>query len=99
MPVEPAHPVSELQGQVVDVVRGGIFPGRVRLRAGRIEAVERDPGARYEALNAAARALGSALRAPFMTLSFMALLVIPRLNLGDRGLFDGERFGFVPLCE
>lgn len=58
-----------------------------------------EAGARYEALNAATRALGSALRAPFMTLSFMALLVIPRLKLGDRGLFDGERFAFVPVFE
>jgi len=33
--------------------------------------------------------------APFMTLSFMALLVIPRLKLSDRGLFDGDAFDFV----
>jgi len=36
--------------------------------------------------------LGSALAAPFMTLSFMALLVIPHLKLGDKGLFDGDSF-------
>lgn len=48
-------------------------------------------------LDCAARELGSGLRAPFMTLSFMALLVIPRLKLSDRGLFDGDRFGFIPL--
>jgi adenine deaminase len=39
--------------------------------------------------------LGSVLTAPFMTLSFMALLVIPKLKLSDLGLFDGERFEFV----
>ncbi len=39
--------------------------------------------------------LGSTLAAPFMTLSFMALLVIPHLKLSDLGLFDGDRFGFV----
>ena len=50
----------------------------------------------YAAVCAAAKALGSPLRAPFMTLSFMALLVIPELKLGDRGLFDGIRFRFVP---
>ncbi|KAB2845106.1 MAG: adenine deaminase [Burkholderiales bacterium] len=45
--------------------------------------------------------LGSPLRAPFMTLSFMALLVIPELKLSDRGLFDGKRFAFthVPLDD
>ena len=39
--------------------------------------------------------LVSALSSPFMTLSFMALLVIPVLKLSDRGLFDGERFEFT----
>ncbi len=52
-------------------------------------------GARYEELDARAKALGSPLGAPFMTLSFLALLVIPALKLSDRGLFDGARFGFV----
>ena len=55
--------------------------------------------ARYQQLDARARALGSPLRAPFMTLSFMALLVIPELKLSDLGLFDGRRFAFVPGCE
>lgn len=39
--------------------------------------------------------MGSTLAAPFMTLSFMALLVIPHLKLSDRGLFDGDSFSFV----
>ena len=39
--------------------------------------------------------LGSTLAAPFMTLSFMALLVIPHLKLGDKGLFDGDSFSLV----
>jgi adenine deaminase len=39
--------------------------------------------------------LGSSLGSPFMTLSFMALLVIPHLKLSDKGLFDGDRFEFV----
>lgn len=41
--------------------------------------------------------MGSGLRAPFMTLSFMALLVIPALKLSDKGLFDGKNFSFSPL--
>ncbi len=45
----------------------------------------------------ARQAMGSPLSAPFMTLSFMALLVIPRLKLSDKGLFDGGAFRFVPL--
>jgi len=39
--------------------------------------------------------LGSTLTAPFMTLSFMALLVIPHLKLSDKGLFDGDKFEFI----
>ena len=39
--------------------------------------------------------LGSTLQAPFMTLSFMALLVIPHLKLSDKGLFDGDTFSFI----
>lgn len=41
--------------------------------------------------------LGSQLSAPFMTLSFMALLVIPELKLSDKGLFDGKKFEFTNL--
>ncbi|MGI4883901.1 MAG: adenine deaminase [Janthinobacterium lividum] len=51
--------------------------------------------AAYAALDAFAKRLGSPLGAPFMTLSFMALLVIPSLKLSDKGLFDGEAFRFV----
>lgn len=42
-------------------------------------------------------ALGCTLRAPFMVLSFLALPVIPKLKMTDLGLFDVEKFGFVPL--
>lgn len=53
----------------------------------------------YEALTQYAKtALGASLQAPFMTLSFMALLVIPELKISDRGLFDGREFRFVPLA-
>ncbi|HUR11333.1 MAG TPA: adenine deaminase C-terminal domain-containing protein, partial [Flavitalea sp.] len=49
----------------------------------------------YTIMDAAAKSLGSTLQAPFMTLSFMALLVIPSLKLSDKGLFDGDRFTFL----
>jgi len=51
----------------------------------------------YVSLNHLAAELGSTLRAPFMTLSFMALLVIPSLKISDRGLFDSTGFRFTPL--
>jgi len=49
----------------------------------------------YTAIDAMAKKLGSKLSAPFMTLSFMALLVIPHLKLSDLGLFDGDRFNLI----
>ncbi|MCH7753221.1 MAG: adenine deaminase [Planctomycetes bacterium] len=53
--------------------------------------------AAYQKLDAAVKDWGSPLRAPYMTLSFMALLVIPELKLSDLGLFDGGKFQFTPL--
>lgn len=52
---------------------------------------------KYSKLDSLAKELGTKLRAPFMTLSFMALLVIPQLKLSDKGLFDGKEFKFVDL--
>ncbi len=51
----------------------------------------------YESIDEKAKQIGSELSAPFMTLSFMALLVIPELKLSDLGLFDGTKFEFTPL--
>lgn len=51
----------------------------------------------YRQLNTAAKKLGTPLHAPFMTLSFMALLVIPELKLSDKGLFDGTQFDVTSL--
>jgi adenine deaminase len=51
----------------------------------------------YSDCDRLAKILGSHLAAPFMTLSFLALPVIPKLKLTDKGLFDGEAFRHVPL--
>jgi adenine deaminase len=56
-----------------------------------------ETGKLYQEIDAMAKELGSSLKAPFMTLSFMALLVIPDLKLSDKGLFSGNRFSFVDL--
>jgi adenine deaminase len=53
--------------------------------------------AEYESLSEMVKSMGSSLSEPFMTLSFMALLVIPELKLSDKGLFDGNKFCHVPL--
>jgi adenine deaminase len=49
----------------------------------------------YSLIDKAVKDAGSTLGSPFMTLSFMALLVIPHLKLSDLGLFDGDSFEFV----
>lgn len=51
----------------------------------------------YTAIDQMAKEMGSRLNSPFMTLSFMALLVIPELKLSDKGLFDGKTFEFKDL--
>jgi len=54
-------------------------------------------GEAYAELDQMAKDMGSRLQAPYMTLSFMALLVIPSLKLSDKGLFDGGKFSFTSL--
>ncbi len=54
-------------------------------------------GKQYAEIDQLAKKMGSQLRAPYMLLSFMALLVIPELKLSDKGLFDGENFKFTAL--
>ena len=54
--------------------------------------------AEYAALDRVVKELGSPLHAPFMTLSFMALPVVPKLKITDKGLFDAEKSAFVNTC-
>lgn len=49
----------------------------------------------YTRLDKLVKEAGSKLSSPFMTLSFMALLVIPHIKLSDRGLFDADHFQFI----
>ena len=51
----------------------------------------------YTAIDKLSKKMGATLKAPFMTLSFMALLVIPSIKLSDLGLFDGDQFEFMEL--
>ncbi|HTZ18259.1 MAG TPA: adenine deaminase [Dissulfurispiraceae bacterium] len=52
---------------------------------------------KYRQLDGLAKALGTNLRAPFMTLSFMSLLAVPRIKLSNLGLIDTTKFAFLPL--
>jgi adenine deaminase len=55
--------------------------------------------AAYTRIDRLAKDMGSRLNSPFMTLSFMALLVIPDLKLSDKGLFDGKKFSFTAIFK
>jgi adenine deaminase len=82
----------------VSVVRDGVASVLALPVAGLMSNLDGyEVAARYSELDAAAKALGSQLGAPFMTLSFMALLVIPHLKLSDLGLFDGDTFSFTDV--
>jgi len=59
----------------------------------------KDVATDYEKLNVQVRSMGCSMAAPFMTLSFMALLVIPDLKIGDKGLFDVNKFELVSLSK
>ncbi len=59
----------------------------------------RDVSSDLRILHHAVKNMGSKLQSPFMSLSFMALLVIPKLKISDIGLFDVEKFDFVDLIQ
>jgi adenine deaminase len=79
--------VEGIQQKILGLPVAGIFSDKDGWETGRL----------YQEIDAMAKALGSTLHAPFMTLSFMALLVIPDLKLSDKGLFSGKDFRFVDL--
>lgn len=87
--------VIELQGGLVYADRNTVESLPLPL-AGLMS--DRDPwtvAAEFERLTTLAKDDGCQMRSPYMTLSFLALLVIPKLKMSDLGLFDGERFEFV----
>lgn len=79
--------VSDSEERIVSLPVAGIMSDRPAKEIGKA----------YASLDKMAKRMGSTLRAPYMTLSFMALLVIPALKLSDKGLFDGSTFKFTSL--
>ena len=59
----------------------------------------KDVSIKLQILQERVKEMGCKLNSPFMTLSFMALLVIPKLKISDMGLFDGEKFEFVDVVR
>ena len=93
-----AQAVADMGGGLV-VVAGGAVQAALPLPVGGLMSDRpiAEVRAGYDALRAAAAALGSPLHDPFMAMSFMALEVIPKLKLTDRGLVDVEQFAPVEL--
>lgn len=54
---------------------------------------------KYHQLNLKSKSFGCALNSPFMTMSFMALLVIPHIKISDKGLFDVDKFSFINIIK
>ena len=79
--------VNYLQEKIVSLPVAGIMSDKSAKEIGKA----------YAELDVMAKQMGSTLRAPYMSLSFMALLVIPSLKLSDKGLFDGTSFQFTSL--
>lgn len=79
--------VTETKTKVVPLPVAGIMSNKSAQEIGKS----------YAELDKMAKLMGSTLRAPYMSLSFMALLVIPSLKLSDKGLFDGNTFKFTSL--
>jgi adenine deaminase len=95
--ISAINKVIEMKGGLAFSENGNIgalsLPVAGLMTDGSCEAVAQ----KYEELNRLVHTSGCRLAAPFMTLSFMALLVIPELKISDKGLFDGKTFSFVPL--
>jgi len=79
--------VSTSEEKVVSLPVAGIMSGKDGITIGK----------QYAELDQMAKQMGATLHAPYMTLSFMALLVIPSLKLSDKGLFDGGKFEFTSV--
>jgi len=95
-----AKELARLGGGQVVVNKGQIMASLPLPVAGLMSTLPANEVAkRLEALHQAAKALGCLLPEPFMSLSFLALPVIPYLKITDQGLVDVERFEFVPLME
>jgi adenine deaminase len=95
--VRAVNRLVEMKGGMVAVDDEGVEELKLPFAGLMSNMYGRDVANAYKRLNAKVIGMGSGFHAPFMTLSFMALLVIPELKLSDKGLFDGSNFRFIDL--
>jgi adenine deaminase len=90
--------IVKMQGGLVVAAEGEVLATVPLPIAGLMsEKSAREVRIELENVEKAARDLGCTVSTPFMAMSFLALPVIPRLKLTDKGLVDVKKFGFVPL--
>ncbi|MBE9511028.1 MAG: adenine deaminase [Bacteroidetes bacterium] len=89
--------VISLKGGIAISEKGNIHQLRLEIAGLMSSGSGEKTASAYAELNELAKSLGSSFKSPLMTLSFMALLVIPELKLGDKGLFDINAFSQVSL--
>ncbi len=91
--------ISKNKGGLVAVSKGGCIS--LELPIAGLMSTENvyEVSFQLNALNETVESMGCKLESPFMTLSFMALLVIPKLKISDKGLFDVEKFSFVKVVK
>jgi len=97
--VNAVNKIIESKGGIVAVDEGKSKELKLNV-AGLMSTEEAEEVAqKYDQVHIMAKELGSELTAPFMTMAFMALLVIPQLKIGDQGLFDVSTFEFTSLFQ
>ncbi|MFA9371731.1 MAG: adenine deaminase [Labilibaculum antarcticum] len=89
----------EMKGGIVAVNNGESESVRLEVAGLMSNKTGEDLVREYAKLNDFASALGSNFESPFMTLAFMSLLVIPKLKLSDKGLFDVKEFKVINLFK
>ena len=97
--VQAINHVIELRGGLVACYHKKIIDLKLDIAGLMSSAPGEDVAYGYEQLNKATSRMGCTLTSPFMTLSFMALLVIPELKLGENGLFDVQKFEWTDLFD
>lgn len=95
--VKAINEIVDHKGGLTYVVEKDFYTLPLEFAGLMTQANPKDVSEMYEKLNTVIKSNGSKLTSPFMTLSFMALLVIPNLKIGDKGLFDVSKFEFTDL--
>ena len=89
----------ENNGGLVTVFNGSIHSLKLPIGGLMSTKTAEDVALKLEDLHNAVNNMGCKLVSPFMTMSFLALLVIPKLKISDMGLFDVEKFDFVDVVK